>query len=141
MFDELKEFLDKELLEDGVQINRPLEVLDEFLQNEDRLEASAQLENSRYIGRPLSFGYKTGRIITCDAFKKIVGGISQNSFLIMVPDDEDYARDYFNLLRVKDAAATPLETDINQTHFELQKQSMHDIDPFTQNVPSRFNYI
>ena len=75
----------------------------------------------------------TRTIITSDKFKVLVGGIPRNSLLIMLPAvPVDGAPPHFTLLRVLEAAATPLSRETQQTYFELQKKSMPELDVFTQ---------
>ena len=50
----------------------------------------------------------------------------------MVPSDFDLLPPHFTLLRVLEAAPTPLSQAVQQTYFELQKKSMPELDVFTQ---------
>ena len=52
--------------------------------------------------------------------------------LIMVPANYDKLPPHFTLLRVLEAAPTPLSKEVQQTYFELQKKSMPELDIFTQ---------
>ena len=54
--------------------------------------------------------------------QKKVGGVPRNSLLIMVPANYDAFPPHFTLLRVLEAAPTPLSKDVQQTYFELQKK-------------------
>jgi hypothetical protein len=127
----MKDFLNK-----AMEMNHPLRVLDEFLENENKLETAKKYDESRFIGYVLEIGYDQITIITSDPFKINVGGIPRNSLLIMVPDSfKQNNKDipsHFTLLRVLDSAPTPLTKDVQQTYFELQKKSMPELDVFTQ---------
>ena len=51
----------------------------------------------------------------------------------MVPSERPQGMPpHFTLLRVLDAAPTPLSSETQQTYFELQKKSMPELDVFTQ---------
>jgi len=80
----------------------------------------------------LDIGYDTVTIITSDPYKIAVGGVPRNSLLIMVPANYDNIPPHFTLLRVLEAAPTPLSKEVQQTYFELQKKSMPELDIFTQ---------
>ena len=124
----------------NTQLDKSIKKIRDFIIAENNSEQSKNYQNMRVVGRVLSLGYQTARVITQDAYKNIVGGVSRNSFLIMLPElqeddkgQKNYASiDHFILLRVRDAAAIPLESEVQQTYFELQKSSMPEIDIFTQ---------
>jgi hypothetical protein len=126
----------KEFLNRAAEMNHPLRVLDDFLEQEKQLEISKNYGESRFVGYVLEIGYDEITIITCDPFKINVGGIPRNSLLIMVPDSFNQEKkkipSHFTLLRVLDSAPTPLTKDVQQTYFELQKKSMPELDVFTQ---------
>lgn len=86
----------------------------------------------RFVGYVLDIGFDTVTIITSDPFKIAVGGVPRNSMLIMVPASYDSLPPHFTLLRVLEAAPTPLSKEVQQTYFELQKKSMPELDIFTQ---------
>ena len=126
----------KEFLESAANQNHPLRILQEFLENEERLEKAKQYDQMRFVGYVLDIGYDEITIITSDPFKMAVGGIPRNSMLIMCPARLDFDNDsiplHFTLLRVLDSAPTPLSGEVQQTYFELQKKSMPELDVFTQ---------
>ena len=81
----------------------------------------------------MEIGFETVTIITSDRFKVVVGGVPRNSLLIMTPSVwAEKAPPHFTLLRVLEAASTPLSSETQQTYFELQKKSMPELDVFTQ---------
>ena len=120
-------FFDKAALQE-----HPLRALVEFLEQERNNEIGKHYDKLRFVGYVLDIGYETVTIITSDPFKTAVGGVPRNSLLIMVPANLDGLPPHFTLLRVLQAAATPLASEVQQTYFELQKKSMPELDVFTQ---------
>lgn len=112
--------------------HHPLRALIDFLNNEIKLNRAGMYEDMRVVGYVLDIGYEVATIITSDPFKKSVGGIPRNSFLIMVPQELKGITPHFTLLRVLETAPTPLSVETQQTFFELHKKSMPEIDVFTQ---------
>ncbi|MBM3148863.1 MAG: DUF87 domain-containing protein, partial [Chloroflexi bacterium] len=124
----MKDFFDK-----AAQQSHPLRVLKEFMERETANEAAKKYDDLRFVGYVLDINYDTVTIITSDPFKIAVGGVPRNSLLIMVPAvKEALVTPHFTLLRVLDAAPTPLSRETQQTYFELQKKSMPELDVFTQ---------
>jgi hypothetical protein len=122
----------KEFFEKAAMQNHPLRVLQKFLEQEKANEQAKRYDDMRFVGYVLEIGYDTVTIITSDPFKIAVGGVPRNSLLIMVPSSYDTLPPHFTLLRVLEAAPTPLSKEVQQTYFELQKKSMPEIDIFTQ---------
>lgn len=122
----------KKFFENAAMQNNPLGLLSTFLGNEKRREQARDYENLRFVGYVLDIGYYTVTIITSDPYKKTVGGVPRNSLLIMTPSNYDEFPPHFTLLRVLEAAPTPLTREVQQTYFELQKRSMPELDVFTQ---------
>lgn len=112
--------------------NHPLRKLVDFLDEQASLEKAKKYNEMRFIGYVLKIDYDEAVIITSDPFKAAVGGVPRGSFLIMVLDDFEDVYPHFTLLRVADAADTPLSSSVAQTYFELQKKSMPELDRFTQ---------
>ena len=123
----MKEFFDKSAMQ-----NHPLRVLQTFLEQEKASELAKKYGDMRFVGYVLDIGYDTVTIITSDPYKLAVGGVPRNSLLIMVPANYDKLPPHFTLLRVLEAAPTPLSKEVQQTYFELQKKSMPELDVFTQ---------
>lgn len=122
----------KEFFEKAAMQNHPLRVLQTFLEREKANELAKKYDDMRFVGYVLEIGYDTVKIITSDPFKIAVGGVPRNSLLIMVPANYDSLPPHFTLLRVLEAAPTPLSKEVQQTYFELQKKSMPELDIFTQ---------
>jgi Predicted ATPase len=122
----------KKFLDDAAMQHNPLRILVDFMKNEDKKESSKRYSDWRFVGYVLDIGYDKTTIITSDPFKKAVGGIPRNSLLIMVPSNFEEFPPHFTLLRVLETAPTPLSHDVQQTYFELQKNSMPELDIFTQ---------
>lgn len=124
----MKDFFNK-----AAQQNHPLRALEEFLARETSTETAKRYTDMRFVGYIMDINYDTVTIITSDPFKLAVGGVPRNSLLIMTPAvSEAMVTPHFTLLRVLDAAPTPLSKETQQTYFELQKKSMPELDRFTQ---------
>jgi hypothetical protein len=122
----------KDFFEKAAMQNHPLRVLQTFLEFEGASKKAKKYDDMRFVGYVLDIGYDTVTIITSDPFKIAVGGVPRNSLLIMVPVNSDTLPPHFTLLRVLEAAPTPLSKEVQQTYFELQKKSMPELDVFTQ---------
>jgi len=122
----------KDFFEKAAMQNHPLRVLQTFLEREKANEQAKKYDDMRFVGYVLDIGFDTVTIITSDPFKIAVGGVPRNSMLIMVPASYDSLPPHFTLLRVLEAAPTPLSKEVQQTYFELQKKSMPELDIFTQ---------
>ena len=118
--------------EEAALQNSPLRILWDFLKHEEELENAKQYEKLRFVGYVLDIGYESARLITSDPFKINVGGLPRNSLLLMIPVNYKKLPPHFTLLRVTEAAPTPLSQEKAQTYFELQKKSMPELDVFTQ---------
>jgi DNA helicase HerA-like ATPase len=122
----------KEFFEKAAMQNHPLRVLQTFLEHEKANEQARKLSDWRFVGYVLEIGFDTVTVITSDPYKIAVGGVPRNSLLIMVPASYNSLPPHFTLLRVLEAAPTPLTKEVQQTYFELQKKSMPELDVFTQ---------
>jgi len=122
----------KDFFEKAAMQNHPLRTLQTFLECEKANEQAKKYDDMRFVGYVLDIGFDTVTIITSDPFKIAVGGVPRNSMLIMVPASYDSLPPHFTLLRVLEAAPTPLSKEVQQTYFELQKKSMPELDIFTQ---------
>jgi len=123
----------KDFFNNAAQQHHPLRALKDFLDRETACEVAKRYDDMRFVGYVLDINYDTVTIITSDPFKLAVGGVPRNSLLIMTPAiQEKITTPHFTLLRVLDAAPTPLSKDTQQTYFELQKKSMPELDIFTQ---------
>lgn len=112
--------------------NNPLNALTSFLEKEKRNEKAENTTQMKFVGYVLDIGYDTATIITCDPYKKAVGGVPKGSFLILAPETLNDLPPHFTLLRVTDTAPTPLSIQVQQTYFELHKKSMPELDIWTQ---------
>jgi len=122
-----------DLLELSKESQNPLSALREFLDKEKKYASSETFEKMRLVGYALNIAYDKIRITTCDPFKINVGGIPRNSLLVMIPSNHEELPPHFTLLRVLEAADTPLSMEVQQTYFELQKKSMPELDIWTRN--------
>lgn len=119
-------------MQEALETN-PLLPLEKFLENEKLKEEGKQYDDLRLAGYVMNITYDRVRITTNDAFKKAVGGIPRNSFLMMIPESYEELPGHFTLLRVLETAETPLSKDVQQTYLELHKRAMPELDPFTAN--------
>ena len=119
------------LIEEQVNSKNPINKLSKFLEQQEKYEKAEAYDKWRFIGYVLELGYDTAKIITSDAYKLAVGGVPRGSFLIMVPQDINNITKHFTLLRVKDVATTPLNSNVQQVYFELHKKSMPALDRWT----------
>jgi len=110
----------------------PIIALDQFLRKEKQYETAGTVDLMRFVGYVIELGYDTARIITCDPYKRAVGGVPRGSFLMMVPAELEAMPPHFSLLRVEDVASTPLGPQVQQTYFELHKKSMPELDIWTE---------
>lgn len=123
----------KSFLDQAAQQNHPMRALAQFLEAEEANELAKKYDELRFVGYVMDIGFETVSIITSDRFKVLVGGVPRNSLLIMTPAVwAEKAPPHFTLLRVLEAAPTPLSRETQQTYFELQKKSMPELDVFTQ---------
>lgn len=111
--------------------SKPFDMLKEFLHAQQQYRERGEAEPLRLVGFVLDLGYDSARIITCDPYKEAVGGIPKSSFLILAPEKVDGLPPHFSILRVRDAAPTPLTEQVQQTYFELHKKSMPELDYWT----------
>ena len=122
----------KDFFNEAEQQDSPLRALKDFLKEEAKNEKSGNHERMRFVGYVLELGFENATIITCDPYKKAVGGVPRGSFLIMAPDSLENMPPHFSMLRVNATAPTPLTSDVQQTYFELHKKSMPDLDIWTK---------
>src|SRR4026209_1787402 len=116
------------LLHTATTQGNPIEAIRTFLRNEENFENAKQTDKMRFVGYVLELGYDSAKIITSDPYKLAVGGIPRGSFLVMTPTKLDGISPHFTLLRVTGVSPTPLSTQVQQTYFELHKQSMPELD-------------
>ena|ERR1700729_1788184 len=75
----------KAFLSNAEYQDNPITVLKRFLDQEQSNKLAGNYNEMRFVGYVLDIGYDSAKIITCDTYKKVVGGIPRGSFLIMVP--------------------------------------------------------
>lgn len=110
----------------------PIDALRTFIEKEGNYEKAKLIDKMRFVGYVLDLGYETAKIITSDPYKLAVGGIPRGSFLIMTPISAGNSPPHFTLLRVTGVSPTPLSSQVQQTYFELHKNSMPELDVWTQ---------
>lgn len=123
----------EKFFDEAAEQHHPLRMLKEFMVQEQASEQAHKYNELRFVGYVLEIGYDTVTIITSDPYKINVGGVPRNSILIMLPSlPVGGMPPHFTVLRVLEAAPTPLSREVQQTYFELQKKSMPELDVFTQ---------
>ena len=120
------------LIESANQEHNPIIRVKDFIMQQKKYEETSEKDKWRLVGYVLKLAYDSATIVTNDTLKKYVGGIPRGSFLIMVPSHFEDVEPHFTLLRVKAVASTPLEGQVQETYFEMQKRSMPELDIWTQ---------
>lgn len=110
----------------------PMRFLLDFLHQEEEFNKDENRDDIRFIGYALDVRFNNVEVITSDPFKKAVGGIPRNSFLIMTLDNFEDVPLHFTVLKVLDIADTPVQEEQKQIFFEMQKKSMPKLDIITQ---------
>lgn len=100
------------------------------------IAAKYVLESDRLLGLLLKLDFAESHLVTCDAWKRKCGGIPRGSFVLfridpraVNPDDRDFCNRLI-LARITDAAPTPVETNVQQTLFQVHKLQAQ-LDPLT----------
>jgi hypothetical protein len=97
---------------------------------------SYNLDSPRLLGLLLKLDFGESHILTCDAWKRECGGIPRGSFVLFRIDpravnaaDVAYSQRLV-LARITDAAPTPVESNVQQTLFQVHKLQAQ-LDPLT----------
>jgi hypothetical protein len=95
------------------------------------------LGSPRLLGLLLKLDYNESHIVTCDAWKRNCNGVPRGSFVIfrvdpeaVNPDDRDFSNRLV-LARITDAAPVPIESNVQQTLFQVHKLQAQ-LDPLTR---------
>lgn len=94
-------------------------------------------ESDRLLGFALSMGFESVQFTTCDPWKRNVGGISRNQFILIklaerLVNQEDIAYSKRLILaRVTGTAPTPVESELQGTVFQIHKMQPM-VDPITK---------
>lgn len=101
-----------------------------------RLCAEYHPQHERLLGFLLKLGYEEMTIVTNDVFKANCDGVPRNSFVIVKLSSERAVRQQAALAaqvmiaRVTDGVPTPIDTEIQQTIFQVHKLRAN-VDAFT----------
>jgi hypothetical protein len=94
-------------------------------------------ESDRLLGFVLALSYEDIRFVTCDPWKRKCGGVPRNSFVLVKlgpnmvdPEDRVFCSRVI-LARVTESVPTPVESDIQNTVFQIHKLQPI-VDPVTQ---------
>lgn len=94
-------------------------------------------ESDRLLGFLLTLNYNEMRIVTCDPWKRLCGGVPRNSFVVVklspkqVDVEDRHFCDRLILARVTDSVPTPVESDLQSTIYQIHKVRAL-LDPVTQ---------
>jgi hypothetical protein len=94
-----------------------------FIREQRKYEEAGDVEHIRCVGKVIRATFNKAVVTTNDAVILNMNGIPKGSYLIMVTA---YKPDAFVLLCVNDFVSTPVESQMQQLSFELQKRP--DID-------------
>jgi DNA helicase HerA-like ATPase len=94
-------------------------------------------DSNHLLGFLLTLNYHEMKIVTCDPWKRLCGGVPRNSFVAIKlahkqVDAED--RHFCNriiLARITDSVPTPVESDLQSTIYQIHKVRAM-LDPITQ---------
>jgi len=93
--------------------------------------------SDRLLGLVLKLDFAESNFATCDPWKRRCGGVPRGSFVLFKVDpaavgseDTEFTNRLI-LARVKDSAPTPVETNVQQTLFQMHKLQASP-DPITQ---------
>lgn len=94
------------------------------------------LESDRLLGLLLKLDFEESLFVTCDAWKRKCGGVPRGSFIIfkvdpraVSPEDQTICNRLI-LARVTNSAPTPVESNVQQTLFQVHKLQAQ-LDPLT----------
>lgn len=94
------------------------------------------LDSNRLLGLLLKLDFEESHFVTCDAWKRNCGGVPRGSFIIfrvdpraVSPEDQDFCHRLI-LARVTNSAPTPVESNVQQTLFQVHKLQAQ-LDPLT----------
>jgi len=126
MPDDITSELDRQLREDVIPPSGPVACMAQRY----------QLDSDRLLGLLLKFDFEESCIVTCDPWKRNCGGVPRGSFVLfrvdqraVDPQDRRFC-DRLILARITDSAPTPVESDVQQTLFQVHKLQAQ-LDPLT----------
>lgn len=94
------------------------------------------LESNNLLGLLLKLDFNESNFVTCDAWKRNCGGVPRGSFVLFKIDPRSVSKEDIKfcnrliLARVTDSAPTPVESNVQQTLFQIHKLQAH-LDPLT----------
>lgn len=101
-----------------------------------RIAQDYTLESDRLLGLLLKLDFEESHFVTCDAWKRNCSGVPRGSFIIfrvdpraVSPEDQDFCNRLI-LARVTNSAPTPVESNVQQTLFQVHKLQAQ-LDPLT----------
>ncbi|GMU26328.1 MAG: hypothetical protein AMXMBFR16_12330 [Candidatus Uhrbacteria bacterium] len=101
-----------------------------------RIAEKYRVESDRLLGLLLKLDFAESHLVTCDAWKRKCGGVPRGAFVLfridpraVNPEDRHFCK-RFILARITDAVPTPVETNVQQTLFQVHKLQAQ-LDPLT----------
>lgn len=95
-----------------------------------------KLDSERLLGLLLKLDFQDSHFVTCDAWKRKCGGVPRGSFILfridpraVAPEDKEFCN-RLTLARVTNSAPTPVESNVQQTLFQVHKLQAQ-LDPLT----------
>lgn len=101
-----------------------------------RIAEKYSLDSDRLLGLLLKLDFAESHLVTCDAWKRKCGGIPRGSFVLFridpraVSQEDRHFCNRLVLARITDAVPTPVETNVQQTLFQVHKLQAQ-LDPLT----------
>ena len=95
-----------------------------------------KLDSKRLLGLLLKLDFEESHFVTCDSWKRNCGGVPRGSFILFRVDPRSVDSADVNiserliLARVTNAAPTPVESNVQQTLFQVHKLQAQ-LDPLT----------
>lgn len=94
------------------------------------------LDSDRLLGLLLKLDFEESHFVTCDPWKRRCGGVPRGAFILfridpraVDPKDSDFCNRLI-LARVTNSAPTPVESNVQQTLFQIHKLQAQ-LDPLT----------
>jgi len=101
-----------------------------------KIASKYTIESEHLVGLLLKLDFGESHLVTCDAWKRKCGGVPRGAFVLfridpraVNPEDRDFCNRLI-LARITDAAPTPVESNVQQTLFQVHKLQAQ-LDPLT----------
>jgi Helicase HerA, central domain len=101
-----------------------------------RIAEKYRIESDHLLGLLLKLDFAESHLVTCDAWKRKCAGVPRGSFVLFridpraVNSEDRHVCNRLILARITDAVPTPVETNVQQTLFQVHKLQAQ-LDPLT----------